>query len=160
MMAENPANGKEKRTAARIPMSTPTRALEVPELPGFHMHWFLERNVGRALKGGYEYVDAGEVDVNNRSVADDLSLSGSTDMGSRISIIGSVDEMGKAENLYLMKIRQEWYEADQQVLAKRNDGVAQALRTGLIGAEGDPERHTRYVKQGAGLFFPKQPRKA
>lgn len=158
----NPANSRVKRVqeASRVPMSISVRALEVPDMPGYHMHWFLERNVPRALRAGYEYVDPDEVDVNNRSAADAADVSGSTDMGSRVSVIGNIDEQGKAENLYLMKIRNEWYEKDQQALADRNDNVAKALRAGLIGAENDPEVGMRYVKQGAGLFFPKQSRKA
>lgn len=154
----NPANQPEKRVteATRIPMSIPVLQLEVPEIPGYHLYWFLERNLARALRGGYEFVDPEETDIVNKGVADDPTASGSSDMGTRISRIGSVDDQNKPELLYLMKIRDEWYQKDQAMLGERNDKIAQALRAGLVGAEGDQDAAARYLKQGANLFFPKR----
>lgn len=153
----NPANAQPKRVTAatRIPMSIPKQNLEVPEIDGFHLHWFLGRRVNQALQAGYEFVDNSEVELTNKAVADNSELSGSTDMGSRVSVLAGPDENNQPERLYLMKIQQEWYNEDQKVLAERNEKVAQALRGGLLGAENDPDVSKRYLKTGASLFIPK-----
>ncbi len=157
---KNPANPAERRVteATRIPMSVPEARLAVPEMEGFHLHWFLEKNLEAAMRAGYEFVEEGDVDVVNRDlIADDAAMSGSTDLGTRISILGgqTPDARGHIERLVLMKIKQEWWEADQQALEARNDKIAQALRGGDLGAEGDPDRDKRYLKQGKNLFYPK-----
>lgn len=153
----NPANAPARRitSATRIPMSLPVLQLGIPDIPGFHLHWFLAKNVPRAKAAGYEFVDQEEVAVNNRGVADNLEESGSSDLGSRVSVIGGMDEQNNPERLYLMKIQEEWHQEDVRKLGERNDQIAQALRAGLIGAENDPDAGKRYLKQGAGLFFPK-----
>ena len=153
----NPANAPAKRVteATRIPMSIPVLQLSVPEIPGYHLHWFLAKNIARAKAAGYEFVDEEEVAVNNRGVADNLEESGSSDLGTRVSVIGGMDEQNNPERLYLMKLRDDWHDEDVRKLGERNDKIAQALRAGLIGAENDPDAGKRYLKQGAGLFFPK-----
>ena len=128
----NPSNVRSTRVdeATRIPMSVPQQRLAAPEIPGYHCHWFLTRNVQRALRAGYEFVDPEEAEVNNFNLADDAALTGGSDMGTRVSVTagrGSVDN-GQAELLYLMKIRQEWWEKDQQAMEDRNNQVAAALR--------------------------------
>ena len=156
-MKNNPANAPARRVTAatRIPMSLPVLQLSVPEIPGYYLHWFLTKNIPRALAAGYEYVDESEALLNNRGVADDAEKSGSSDLGSRVSVIGGVDEQNNPERLYLMKIREEWHDEDVRKLGERNDQIAQALRAGLIGGENDPDKGSRYLKQGACLFFPK-----
>lgn len=154
----NPANVPEVKKERRIPMSVPVRALEVPELPGYHLHWFLDRNVSRAVQAGYEFVESDELAVANRGVANDREESGNTSLGSRISVIGSVDERGDPERLNLMKIREEWYQEDQKTLADRNENIAKTLRSGMIGAEQDDAPNVRYLKSGGSLFFPKTQR--
>ena len=157
-VGNNPANRKESRVTAatRIPMSMPTQKLQIPELEGYHAHWFLARNVAKAQAAGYEFVDNEEVSLNAIGVADNLENSGNTDIGTRVSIIGGTDDRDQPERLYLMKIREEWWQEDQKSLAKRNDQIAQTLRGGLLGAEGDPDRAKRYLKQGQELFLPKR----
>jgi hypothetical protein len=128
----NPSNVRSTRVtdATRVPMSVPQQRLAAPEIPGYHCHWFLTQNVQRALRAGYEFVNPEEAEVNNFNLADDPSLSGSADMGTRVSVVagrGSV-ENGQPELLYLMKIRQEWWEKDQQAMEDRNNQVAAALR--------------------------------
>lgn len=153
----NPASVPARRVTAktRIPMSLPRQNLEVPERDGWHRHWFLGRRVEAALAAGYEYVSMSDVELNNKGVADGAEMSGSSDLGSRVSKFSGLDENNQPEHLYLMEIPEEWYLEDQRLLAERNDKVAQALRAGLVGAENDPEKSMRYLKQGAGLFFPK-----
>lgn len=114
----------------RVPMSTPELKLATPDLPGHHQHWFLSGNVERALRAGYVFVDEDEIGIVGRGFANDLSESGNSDLGTRVSIEAGrgVEWRGQPERLYLMKIRQEWWEADQKKLEDKNDQIASALR--------------------------------
>ena len=155
---DNPANRRAKRVTAatRVPMSAPRQKLEVPAVEGFHLHWFLERNVANAQQAGYEFVDQEEVDLNDTNVADAAESDGHTDLGTRVSIIGGVDARDQPERLYLMKLPTEWWLEDQKRLEERNERIAAALRGGLVGAEKDPDVAKRYLKQGQDLFIPKK----
>ena len=163
----NPANVPGKPTAERqrIPMSVPVQKLQVPDIPGYHLHWFRGSpdRIARAQQGGYEFVEDGEVSLNNLDLGGESAVSGNTNMGSRVSVI-SGDEVGRdgqPVQLLLMKLRQEWWEEDQKEVAKRNEAVAAALRGGQVGAgragnEGPTDVAQRYVKQNANLFTPKR----
>jgi len=167
----NPAT--TKRTDAerkRIPMSVPVQKLEAPDIPGFHLHWFLGTadRLQRALDGGYEYVDAIETQINNVGLGGDTTASGNTDMGSRVSIVSGTEigRDGQPVRLILMKIKQEWYEEDQKLVEARNDQVAKALTGGMLGAEKDRpgDAQHRYVDKSRtklpDLFTPKRPKAA
>ena len=137
----NPANSPKQVSRTRIPMSSPQQKLSVPDIPGFHLHWMLggAARISQALAGGYEFVDPSEVDLGTRGIADNASAEGSTDLGSRVSVsAGSgLGEDGAPERLYLMKIKQEWWTADQLALEDRNEQIAATLRGGrTVG--GDP----------------------
>jgi hypothetical protein len=158
----NPANKPERRVTdgTRVPMTLPTQKLAVPEIPGYHLHWFLGGRVPRALQAGYEFVDEDEVDIPNTGLADDVSKSGNTDMGSRISRIAgdTLGEDGREQRLYLMKIRQEWWEHDQSLLAERNEQIAATIRGGNVSPD---KAEGRYVPESArktmqNLFSPKR----
>lgn len=154
------ASPRAKRVteATRVPMSVPNLRLSVPEIPGYHLHWMLGKNVLRAQRAGYTMVDSGEVDVEQANVANAASESGDSDLGSNISVPagGTVsDEDHSPERLYLMKLPIEWWEKDQQALEARNDQIAETLRRGMMGAENDPDKAKRYLKQGQDLFFKK-----
>lgn len=162
----NPANPAPKAVteATRIPMSVPRQRLAVPEIPGFHLHWFLSQNVHRAIQAGYSFVEDDEVDVMNSGVADDAASSGSTDMGSRVSRFagGLVQGTTEPQRLYLMKLPQEWRNADMKKLEEMNERIAAALRGGnapgpggVSTPEGANDRGKRYLKAGQDLFFPK-----
>lgn len=168
----NPAT-KEASSAAerkRIPMSVPVRKLEAPDIPGYHLHWFLGEpaRIQRAIDGGYEFVDERETTVNNVGLGGDSTASGNTDMGSRVSVVSGseVGKDGQPIRLILMKIKQEWYDEDQKLLENRNEQVAAALRGGLLGAEKDGRGDTqhRYVDKARttipDLFTPKRPKAA
>ena len=166
----NPATPPEalKAERERIPMSVPVQSLEVPDIPGFHQHWFdgTPARLQRALDGGYEYVDEKDVDLNAVSLGGDSSVSANTDMGSRVSVVAGqeVGQDGQPARLVLMKIKQEWWEADQQLVEDRNMQVRDALLGGMIGAEHDAPGDTqhRYVdkKRSAipDFFKPKRAR--
>lgn len=124
-----PAEMIQPAARKRISMTAPQRALEAPEIPGYHLYWFLGKNVPRALQGGYEFVDRVDVgDLNQKGVANDIAQSGDTGMGSRVTVVTGAGENGQPEHLVLMKIREEWYREDQKILEERNAQIYHALR--------------------------------
>ena len=134
----------------RIPMSVPVRKLEVPDIPGYHLHWFVSNptRLQRALDAGYEYVDAREMKLNPVGLGSTTTHGGNTDLGSQVSIVSGSDEEGQPERLVLMKIKQEWYEEDQKIAQERVDSVAAALNSGTTGAAGAADKNElnlRYV---------------
>jgi hypothetical protein len=148
----NPANptAPAKAERKRIPMSIPQRKLEVPELPGYRLYWFLDINVPRALQGGYEHVKDDEIQLNQFSPATDRAISGNADLGTNIRIYGGVDGRGQAEYLNLMKIKEEWFREDQKVLEQRNAQIMSAIfqNEEILGSERDSreDKSLRYVK--------------
>lgn len=111
----------------RIPMSVPRRKLEVSEIPGFHLHWFKEPNVGWALQGGYTFVESREMSVTQTNVGGDSETSGNQDLGSRIRVMSAITEGANPEYFVLMKTRQEWFDEDQREIAKRNMEIMRAI---------------------------------
>jgi len=163
----NPASLPEKSDRTRIPMSMPQTKLSVPDIPGYHLHWMMgtPSRIAQAQKAGYTFVDAEEVDVVNTGLADSVSKHGSTDMGTRVSLIASGDtgEDGKEQRLYLMKIPLEWWNEDQKNLEARNEQVAASLRGGQVDGGQGGDTSNRYVPQAhiknvANLFTPKNRR--
>ena len=168
----NPSNPQQKSAAERkrIPMSTPVQKLEVPDMPGYHLHWFngTADRIQRAIDGGYEFVDPRDVKINSVNLGGDSVISGNTDMGSRVSVVGG-SELGKdgqPVRLVLMRIKQEWWEEDQRTVEARNEQVAAALRGGLIGAGQDAPGDTqqRYIDKARtsvpDMFNPNKKRKS
>lgn len=153
----NPANApaKRKQEVERIPMDVARLKLAVPELPGYYMYWHLGKNVSAALRAGYTHVDDTEVEVEQMGLANDRAETGSTDLGSRISVSAGASGDEEEERLYLMKLPMEHHEADMRQKTARNEEIAVQLRAGQIGAEGDADRNKRYMKEGQQLFYPK-----
>lgn len=127
--ANNPAESIEdakqrmlRERGERLSLNAPDRRLEVPPIAGYHLHWFLERNIHKALAGWYEFVIPDEVpSVVDRSIGGRMKGNASEDLGgSRVSIVGGVNEQNLPEQLVLMKIRQEWYFDEQRKIAERN----------------------------------------
>jgi hypothetical protein len=148
----------------RIPMSVPTRRLEVPEIQGWHLHWFLESRIPRALQAGYQFVDYDEVPVNQRGIANDSTVSGNTDLGSRIRQIGGRDESGQPEHLVLMKLKEEWWQEDRKVIDEKNARMMSSIFKDeqILGAEKDipDDQGTRYVDRSrTKALFNRPPRK-
>lgn len=142
-----------KAERKRIPMSVPVQSLEVPDIPGMHQHWFdsSTARIKRAQEAGYTFVDEREVNLNAVGLGGDSSVSANTDMGSRVSVVSGqeVGQDGQAARLILMKIPEEFWLADQQLVEDRNMKVRDALLGGTMGAEGDAPGDTqhRYVDQ-------------
>ena len=175
-VAANPASPVAEAPAARrrVPLTLPQQKLWVPEIPGFHLHWFNGRpeRIQAAQAAGYEFVDQSEVEgqLTDKSLGGDGLKGGNSDLGSRVSTLanpfGGGDEVGgQPARLYLMKQKQEWYEEDQKLLQARNDSVVDALtasfRTGVVGGKADGETSedlaNRYVGQQGGRIPVKIP---
>lgn len=154
--AINPSNkppaelAKEAPARKRIPMSTPRRKMEAAEIPGFHLHWFLESNVHAAIQGGYEFVDINEVPLNQHGVGTDTAVSGSSDLGSRVKIVAGIGVDNQPEYQVLMKIREEWWQDDQKAIEARNASVLSAIfkEEHIMGSDKVPaeDKNLRYVK--------------
>ena len=156
----NPANAPEKSKPERkrIPMSMPTQRLQAPDIPGYHLHWHVSGRVQRAIAGGYEFVSPEEIDVVNTGLADDASKSGNTDLGSRVSVSAgeTLDEQGNEQRLYLMKIKQEWWDEDQKALAGLNEQIAANIRGGSVAPAENAYIPSANIKSVANLFTPKR----
>lgn len=132
----NPAADRTPEVRQRIPLSVPRAKLAVPDIPGYHCHWFIasEARMHAAIQAGYEFVSKEETVVPNHSLATgDDQATGGTDLGSRVTIIsGSTVENGQAVRLVLMKIRQEWRNEDMKAREAQSDKLVEALRAGKI----------------------------
>lgn len=139
--AFNPANqggtAAEAPRRRRIPLSVPRRKLEADPLPGYVLYWFKESNIPLALQAGYEFVDSKEVKLNQVNEAGSSDDSGNTDLGSRVSVIGDkIGERGVPERAVLMKIREEWWREDREILDNENARVIQSIFGGqILGAD-------------------------
>lgn len=134
--ADNPEATTRRR---RIPMSVAKRKMEVEALPGFHLHWFSEANVPQAIDAGYEFVSNEEISLNQLGVGARHNMTGNTDMGSRISIIGSLSgPAGGPERAYLMKLKEEYRKEDLESMAKVAAAPLEAIFQGemIAGPEG------------------------
>ena len=155
---QNPANEVgvlETSGDGRIPMSTPVRKLEVQDIPGYKLYWFRSEpgRLQRALKAGYEFVKPDEIELNSFDLAGDLALPGMADMGDRVSVAAQdgVGENGQFLRLYLMKIKLEWWNADQaKYETERIDPIVNSLNGGMLGAgesgETPGDVNNRYTK--------------
>lgn len=166
----NPANEKPKSNipSGFQPMSAGVKKLEAPEKEGFHRRWFRGEpgRIVRAQRAGYKFVNPEEVDLNNFDLGGDASNSGSTDLGTRVSVIAGddLDIGGQPGRMYLMECPNELYEHSRSIIDDRNEGVAEALRGGKIGegeaGETRQDSANRYVKgKVPDLFNPNKSRR-
>lgn len=157
----NPASAipKSLEERSRIPMSLPLQKLAVPEIPGFHCHWMRgdSMRINQALRAGYAFVEQDEVNLNRVELGSGENSDGHTDLGSRVSMVGGTSEDGSPQRLYLMKIPQAFWEADQKILGDQQEKIAGQLRgdQGFPMAGGDnSNRYTK--KEGKNIFQPKR----
>jgi hypothetical protein len=100
-------------------------------ITGYHLYFFNDEpgRVQAALDAGWEFVSPDEVgyastNVTNRNV----------DLGDRVSVIGSKNDQGHAVQQILMKIREDWWQEDQDEIQRRNDKTDAAIRKGKGGS--------------------------
>ena len=160
MSEQNPANDVKvsEIPPGYIPMSAPVQRLQVPEMPGWKLHWFRGEpgRIARAQRAGYRFVEENEVRVNNFDLGGSKDNSGNTDLGTRVSIEAGEDD----GRLYLMKVPQELYDYAQKLLGREVDSVVEALTSGKVGSENDEEDSdtaNRYVQRKRTKLFKKRP---
>lgn len=163
--AAQPRKKRDKKN--RIPMSIPQRKLEVPTIPGWHCYWALEDNLPRFFDGGYELVDASEVDLNQTGIGSNHTMAGGNDLGSRVAVVAGKKETGDTDWFVLVKIEDEYYLEDQKKIEDYNRRILKAIfREKKVfddGSQGTNPGDTgqRYVKQAdlAGTLFQRRHRK-
>lgn len=160
MSDQNPANDVKVSEIPEgyIPMSAPVQRLQVPEMPGWKLHWFRGEpgRIARAQKAGYRFVEESEVRVNNFDLGGSKDNSGNTDLGTRVSIEAGEDD----GRLYLMKVPQELFDYAQRLLGREVDSVVEALTSGKVGSENDEQDSdtaNRYVQKKRTKLFKKRP---
>ena len=103
-------------------------------IDGYHLHILndVPGRISQAIDSGYEFVTPDEVGgATNNNVT-----SRNTDLGDKVRFLVGHNDQGNELFGYLMKIPQEWYDEDQQLLQGRNDKVDNAIRKGKVVAEG------------------------
>ena len=102
-------------------------------IDGYHLHGFNDENgrVQDALDGGYEFVSPEEVGGVKENV-----VSRNTDLGDKVRWLVGRTADGGPLYCYLMKIKQEWFEEDQQALQAKNNLIDDAIRKGRNTKEG------------------------
>lgn len=146
----SPAAPAPKLERKRIPMSTPQRRLEVTPIVGYHLHWFRDDNIERAINAGYEFVEDREVELNQRGAATSRDISGNADLGTRVRIVSGMGAQG-AEFLTLMKIKEEFFQEDQKAIENRNASIMSAIFRDeqILGSDKQDgtDKALSYVKQ-------------
>ena len=159
---QSPANGKLELPKGYKPLTGSTLRLEVPEKLGWHRHWFrgTPARLQRAAQAGYRFVDHEDVDVNNFDLAGDSKGSGSTDMGTRVSVVSGdgAEANNQPSRMYLMECSDEIFAYAQSILQQQVDSTADALRGGSIGSreagESSEDSEKRYTtKTGKNTLF-------
>lgn|SRR5574341_513346 len=151
MTTDNPTADRKQAPRQRVPLSVPRAKLAVPEIPGFHCHWFInsEARIHAALQAGYDFVNKGETVVPNHGLATgDEDATGGTDLGSRVTVVsGSSVENGQAVRLVLMKIPLEWRNEDMKAREAQSDKLVEALRSGRVadGMQASADLTNRYT---------------
>jgi len=107
--------------------SSGRRRLEVNAIPGYRLYWHKTSDIADAIAGGWEFVHKEEVSLNSTSIGGDVEQDKGTDLGSRVSIMGSP---GAQERLYLMKLHQEYAAEYQRDRMRAN---VEPLRSIFIG---------------------------
>lgn len=152
----------------RLSLNAPELSLRVPEIPGYHLHWFLETNIPLALRGWYEFVVPGEVDIPDKNIGGRPNKSATSEDlgGNRITQINKgPGANGLPIQFVLMKIRQEWYFDEQRKIADRNFSIISQIFRLKVPIKEPGERRQdfdmRYTKEALfdmsnGRFRPKE----
>lgn len=138
----------------RTDLTSIDRKLDVPEIEGYHLHWFLEMNIPKALAAWYEFVDPREVPTHDRNIGGRHPHTSTEDLGgSRVSQIAGLDpdNGNRPVQLILMKVRLEMFHESQKKLVARNRSILlqmfskkQPIRS---PDENDADYGMRYVRE-------------
>jgi hypothetical protein len=123
----------------RVPVGVPRLKLDGGQRQGFVRRWVNDdgNRLQDCQQGGYEFV------TNQLPTGTDIASRESTD--SRVSRVVGTKADGKPLVAYLMEIRRDWYEEDQQSKQKRLDEQESQMRRGEDSQGGAPGRDGRYV---------------
>jgi len=119
------AEGRKRR----IPLGAPTQKLSVPQAQDDKEHvyrWINDKpgRLQRAEQAGYEFVEDPTLQVGEGSD------NGNSARDSRVSRLVGRNEKGGEQYAYLMRIKREWYEEDQEAKQEAIDEVDEAIRHG------------------------------
>jgi hypothetical protein len=111
---ERPDRSERKR----IPLGQRNRISFDNKEDGYHYHMINDKDdrIQKALEGGYEHVES---DKN----LGDSAVGRPKKMGRNVSM-----PVGNGVTAYLMRIKQEWYDADQKEKQKVVDASEQAMK--------------------------------
>jgi hypothetical protein len=114
-------------------------------IPGFHLHIFNDApgRIQQALDGGYVFVTPDEIG----SVKDNV-VSRNTDIGDKVRFLVGRSDDNQPLYAYLMKIKQEWYEEDQNIMQDKNNLVDDAIRSGANAKDGKAFEGSYIPKEG------------
>jgi hypothetical protein len=106
------------------------------EVPGYHLCWMNDdgKMIDQALDSGYEFVVKHETEIENGVSPSNV------DMNDKIKMkVGTFDN-GAPIYGYLMKIKNEWFEEDQEAILLENrkieDAIAGGNINGTVGQDG------------------------
>ena len=102
-------------------------------IDGYHLHILndVPGRIEQALGAGYEFVSPDEVGGTAVNV-----VSRNTDIGDKVRFLVGTDGNNQPMYAYLMKIRNEFYEEDQNAIQERVDRTDAAIRQGQLTKEG------------------------
>lgn len=125
----------------RVPLGVPASRLTIPESekdPNYVYRIVNDDDAGRiqrAIAGGYEFVKdplklgSGTQDAN-------------TDIGNAVSRVVGTKADGKPLRGYVMRIRKDWYLADQAEKQRPLDEFERTIRKGLPPITGQDQEHS------------------
>ena len=125
-----------KKREERVALGDYRKELTVPEElndPGFMLRWINDEGgrIDASIKGGYEYV----LNKNDIHIGEGIET-GNSDLGSRISkVVDKTPRMGEPRRAYLMRIKREWYEEDQNKKLAHVEGIDAQIKNGDLGKE-------------------------
>ena len=125
---------KEERRRQRGIHGRGRKKLLVPEVKGYHLRFV--NDVGTSLHDltkldDYDYVTREEIGDH----VGENSSDGNSDLGSKVRVLVDKDEQGKPIYAYLLKKKQEYYDADQAEAEESRQGKEETLRRGNDGID-------------------------
>lgn len=118
------------------------------QIDGYHLHIFNDTpgRVDHAVNVGYEFVSPQEVGGTSVNV-----VSRNTDIGDKVRFMVGTDGNNEPLYAYLMKIRQEFYDEDQETLQSKNDQIDEAIRGGKLTGDGQTTEGFYRPREGISL---------
>ena len=110
------------------------------EIKGYHLCWIndIPGMISQAKEGGYEFVSDSEIEMANNNV-----VKRNASEGTHVKVLVGTNEDNSAMYAYLMKIRDEYFQEDQEDVQGYNDKIDAQIRGGNV--EGSVGRDGRYI---------------